>query len=188
MAAISGARAVQGTGGSQPVSASGRSRGAASAVIPPSPGVDAWQHPQSPARPARSSQRPAGRGHVLSSPPRSSPPLPSTMPKPTLIQSILNKPSQSYHHPTQRDYHSTRGELFRLAHAAAKVIPGQFDDSGLDTSTPGNSDTETYHSSATFDRSSQRPSSKSRALSSHSGSDLSQSQPTAEVSTLLHSA
>nr|VWO99334.1 Septin-type G domain-containing protein [Ganoderma boninense] len=102
------------------------------------------------------------------------------MPKPTLIQSILNRPSQSYHHPTQREYHSTRGELFRLAHATAKIIPGQYDDSGLDTSTPGDSDTETYHSSATFDRSSQRPSSKSRAPSSHSGSDLSQSQRTTE--------
>ena len=65
------------------------------------------------------------------------------MPKPTLIQSILNRPSQTYHHPAERDYHSNRRELFRLAHATARAIPGQFEDSGLDPSTPGNSDVET---------------------------------------------
>lgn len=85
-------------------------------------------------------------------------PLPSpsaTMPKPTLLQSILGRPSQTYHHPAQRDYHSTREELFKLAHAT-KFIPGQFDDSGIDSSTPGNSDSEAYSPSMSQDRPLQR--------------------------------
>ena len=83
------------------------------------------------------------------------------MPKPTLLQSILGRPSQTYHHPAERDYHSTRSELFKIAHAT-RVIPGQFEDSGLDSSTPGNSDSETHLSSATMDRTAQRPSSHVR--------------------------
>ena len=66
------------------------------------------------------------------------------MPKPTLIQSILNRPSQTYHHPAERDYHSTRDELFRIANAT-KVLPGHlsFSESGFDSlTTPGNSDSE----------------------------------------------
>ncbi|KAL7282021.1 LOW QUALITY PROTEIN: hypothetical protein ACG7TL_003488 [Trametes sanguinea] len=67
------------------------------------------------------------------------------MPKPTLLQTILGKPSQTYHHPQERDYHSTRDELFRIANAT-KVLPGHlsFSESGFDsaTTTPGNSDSE----------------------------------------------
>lgn len=67
------------------------------------------------------------------------------MPKPTLLQSILGKPSQTYHHPAEREYHSTKDELFRIANAT-KVLPGHFScsESGFD-STPGNSDTEQHN-------------------------------------------
>ncbi|RPD62062.1 hypothetical protein L227DRAFT_48575 [Lentinus tigrinus ALCF2SS1-6] len=83
------------------------------------------------------------------------------MPKPTLLQSILGRPSQSYNHPPERDYHSTRHEIFKIAHRT-RVIPGQFEDSGFDSSTPGNSDSEAHLSSATLDRVPQRPSSQVR--------------------------
>ena len=70
------------------------------------------------------------------------------MPKPTLLQSILGRPSQTYYHPTEHEYHSTRDELFKIARAT-RFIPGQFDDSGVESTTPGNSDNETCQSHPT---------------------------------------
>ena len=89
------------------------------------------------------------------------------MPKPTLLQSILGRPSQTYYHPADHDFHSTRDELFRIAHAA-KFIPGQFDDSGFDSSTPGNSDTDTHHTPTSRTTPSQRSRRTSEARSSTS--------------------
>ena len=68
------------------------------------------------------------------------------MPKPTLLQSLLGQPSQTYYHPPQRDYHSTKDELFRIANAT-KVLPGHLScsESGFDSSTPANSDSEQPH-------------------------------------------
>ncbi|CDO74151.1 hypothetical protein BN946_scf185043.g202 [Trametes cinnabarina] len=76
------------------------------------------------------------------------------MPKPTLLQTILGKPSQTYHHPQDRDYHSTRDELIRIANAT-KVLPGHlsFSESGFDSSTtPGNSDSEQQQYSLLHER------------------------------------
>ena len=39
----------------------------------------------------------------------------STMTKPSLIQSILGRPSQTYHFPSSKDYHSTKNDLLRAA-------------------------------------------------------------------------
>lgn len=37
------------------------------------------------------------------------------MPKPTIIQSLLHRPSQHYSFPAQKNYHSTKQELIRVA-------------------------------------------------------------------------
>ena len=104
------------------------------------------------------------------------------MPKPTLLQSILGRPSQTYYHPSERDYHSTRSELYRIANAE-KFIPGQFEDSGLDSSTPGNSDSEAQLSSTTLDRSAQRPPSQPRVFDGV-GTELPQSRRSSTVSNI----
>lgn len=41
--------------------------------------------------------------------------LPPSMPKPTIIQSLLHRPSQHYSFPAQKNYHSTKQELIRVA-------------------------------------------------------------------------
>ena len=41
--------------------------------------------------------------------------LPPSMPKPTIIQTLLNRPSQHYSFPAQKNYHSTKQELIRVA-------------------------------------------------------------------------
>ncbi|GBE79129.1 hypothetical protein SCP_0203260 [Sparassis crispa] len=54
------------------------------------------------------------------------------MPKPTLIQSLLGRPSQTYSFPQQKEYHSSKHELIRIAttrtecHEApgASLLPG----------------------------------------------------------------
>ncbi|KAI8984976.1 hypothetical protein BD414DRAFT_529595 [Trametes punicea] len=73
------------------------------------------------------------------------------MPKPTLLQTILGKPSQTYRHPAEREYHSTKDELLRIA-GATKALPGHLScsESGFDSSTsPGNSDSEQHQPSRT---------------------------------------
>ena len=42
----------------------------------------------------------------------------TTMTKPTLLQSILGRPSQSYSFPSNKEYYSTKHELLRAAVAA----------------------------------------------------------------------
>lgn len=37
------------------------------------------------------------------------------MPKPTIFQTLLNRPSQTYSFPAQKNYHSTKQELIRVA-------------------------------------------------------------------------
>lgn len=44
---------------------------------------------------------------------------PATMAKPTLIQSILGRPSQAYHFPQTKEYYSTKHEFVRAAAEAA---------------------------------------------------------------------
>ena len=51
------------------------------------------------------------------------------MPKPTLVQSILNRPSQTYHFPPTKEYHSTKRDIIRAvsqseAFPLAAAIPG----------------------------------------------------------------
>lgn len=43
------------------------------------------------------------------------------MTKPTLIQSILGRPSQTYHFPSDKDYHSSKPELMRAATEASSA-------------------------------------------------------------------
>lgn len=49
--------------------------------------------------------------------PTTLPPSLSTMAKPTLVQSLLGRPSQTYHFPSSKDYHSTKSDFLRAAAA-----------------------------------------------------------------------
>ncbi|CCM03994.1 uncharacterized protein FIBRA_06150 [Fibroporia radiculosa] len=74
------------------------------------------------------------------------------MPKPTLLQSLLGRPSQSYSFPPQKDYHSSRTDLFRAASTstAGELHPGTASVHSLKPSPP----------SSVLSQSSARPSSR----------------------------
>jgi hypothetical protein len=50
----------------------------------------------------------------------------STMAKPTFIQSVLNRPSQTYHFPPTKEYYSRRSELLRAADEGPESRPQSF--------------------------------------------------------------
>lgn len=56
---------------------------------------------------------------ILSCPPYPTTTTTTTMAKPTLLQSLLNRPSQSYAHYAEKDYHSAKQDFARAAASAS---------------------------------------------------------------------
>lgn len=85
------------------------------------------------------------------------------MPKPTLLQTLLHRPSQTYHYPPTKEYHSTKHDLVRLA--SANLTDGT-NVAGPSSVTYGSLEPKSLSRSSSAVRSRKRSSRRRLALSS----------------------
>ncbi|KAI0075398.1 hypothetical protein K474DRAFT_1396052 [Panus rudis PR-1116 ss-1] len=92
------------------------------------------------------------------------------MPKPTLIQTLLGRPSQSYHFPPERQYHSTKQDILRVASyysASSEVDQAMALSSATTSTTLSSSASDVKHRAPSSSRTSPEPVNLANMLASH---------------------